>query len=143
MTDTIKAQGRCLCGAVKIQVEELAENVGACHCRMCRTWGGGPLMAVDAGQEVSIQGQDKLSIYASSEWAERGFCSQCGSHLFYRLKQMGKYIVPAGLFSDVDFVFDHQVFIDQKPSYYAFKNSTQDMTEEEVFAHFASLSGDA
>lgn len=27
-----------------------------------------------------------LSIYASSDWAERGFCNHCGTVLFWRMK---------------------------------------------------------
>ena len=75
-------------------------------------------------------------MYASSDWAERGFCRKCGSHLFYRLTGSGRYMVPPGLL-DVDFVFDHQVFIDEKPGYYSFANETENLTGEELFAKYA------
>ncbi|WP_341531076.1 GFA family protein [Nostoc sp. UHCC 0302] len=40
--------------------------------------------------------------------AERGFCSQCGSHLFYKLKQNNQYFVPVGLFDNFEgLVFEH------------------------------------
>jgi hypothetical protein len=59
--------------------------------------------------------------------------------LFYRLKQSGEYIVPAGLFGDdASFVFDHQVFIDEKPGYYSFSNETRDMTGKEVFEKYGA-----
>jgi len=46
--------------------------------------------------------------------------------------------MPVGLFDDdAVFVFDHQVFIDEKPSFYCFANETHDMTGPEVFAKFA------
>ena len=46
--------------------------------------------------------------------------------------------MPAGIFEDdSNFVFDHQVFIDEKPKYYKFANKTTDMTGAEVFAKFA------
>jgi hypothetical protein len=71
-------------------------------------------------------------------WAERGFCNKCGSHLFYRLKESKQHIIPVGLFADCGmFVFDHQVFIDEKPAYYCFANETNDMTGAEVFAKYA------
>ena len=92
-------------------------------------------MAVDCGSEVEFEGKDYISVFESSEWAERGFCSRCGTHLFYRLKQSGQVIAPAGLFSDQSgFTFDHQVFIDEKPDYYEFANETRDMTGAEIFA---------
>ena len=95
-------------------------------------------MAIDCGTDVVFQGEANITVFDSSEWAERGFCNKCGSHLFYRLKQSGQHIMPAGLFDDQDgVVFDHQVFIDNKPDYYSFANETDDMTEAEVVARYA------
>jgi hypothetical protein len=33
--------------------------------------------------------------------------------------------------------FDHQIFIDEKPDYYAFVNETRNMTGAEVFAQYS------
>ena len=105
---------------------------------MCRTWAGGPWLAVDCGTDVSIEGEEHIKIFNSSMWAERGFCSQCGTNLFYRLKGNGQHILAAGLFGDDDgFELDHQVFIDEKPSWYGFAQETRDMTGAEVFAMYA------
>jgi hypothetical protein len=94
-------------------------------------------MAVDCGTQVDIEGEEHVTVFDSSAWAERGFCSKCGSHLFYRLKQKGQVIASAGLFDDqTGFTFDHQVFIDEKPDYYDFANETRNMTAAEVFATF-------
>jgi len=117
------------------------KNVGACHCSMCRKWGGGPLMVVDCDTDVEFTGIDNISIYNSSDWAERAFCKRCGSHLFYRLKQSQQYHIPVGLIdTKADFIFDHQVFIDKKPAYYRFANQTEDMTEAEIFTRYAPKS---
>ena len=127
----------CLCNAVQIKVAEMSRHVGACHCEMCRKWGGSALMAVDCGTGVSFLGEEHITLFDSSAWAERGFCNKCGSHLFYRLKENQQYMIPAGLFTDQQtLVFDHQVFIDKKPSYYNFAEVTEDMTEAEVFAKY-------
>lgn len=133
-----EATGRCVCGAVTITAKKASRHVGACHCGTCRRWGGGPLMAIDCGTEVTIAGGEHVTVYDSSAWAERGFCARCGSHLFYRLKQTGQHMMPAGLFQDADLVFDHQVFIDRKPGWYRFANETKDMTEAEIFAKFGA-----
>ncbi|MDJ0591995.1 MAG: GFA family protein [Pleurocapsa sp. MO_226.B13] len=139
MSDTIKGKGSCLCGAVHVNAKNLSKHVGACHCSMCRKWGGGPLLAVDCGQDVSFEGGENISVYDSSDWGERGFCKKCGSHLFYRLKENQQYIIPAGLFEDQEFfVFDNQVFIDRKPSFYSFANKTTNMTEAEVYEMYSS-----
>ena len=130
-------QGHCLCGAVRITARDTGYSVGACHCKMCRRWGGGPFMELDCGTELSFDGDENVSVYASSDWAERGFCRQCGTHLFFRLKATGDYSVPIGLFEDDEQLeFRHQVFVDERPSYYEFSNRTKNMTGAELIAKF-------
>ncbi|AMC34923.1 GFA family protein [Janthinobacterium sp. B9-8] len=131
-------KGACLCGAVQFSAKTMSNKVGACHCAMCRKWTGGPFLTVDCGSEVMFTGKDAINSYASSEWAERGFCKKCGSHLFYLLKEAQQFIMPVGLFDERDdLVFDHQIFIDKKPAFYDFSNATHNMTEAEVFALYA------
>lgn len=138
MPEQSNARGSCLCGTVSISVESLPERVGACHCSMCQKWTGGPLFAVECRQGVRFEGQESISIFTSSEWAERGFCNRCGSHLFYRLKETGEYALPPGLFNDTSSLnFDYQVFIDEKPAFYDFANETKNMTGAEVFAMYS------
>jgi hypothetical protein len=140
MSEATKQTGRCLCGAVQITANNSSKKVGACHCGMCRKWGGGPFMEVDCGADVSFKGEDDITVYNSSSWAERGFCKKCGSHLFYRLKESKQHMVPVGLFDEQEgFVFESQVFIDKKPSFYSFSNKTKDMTEAEIFEMYGSL----
>ncbi|WP_435101778.1 GFA family protein [Arhodomonas sp. AD133] len=138
MGETKTRRGHCLCGAVAIEAAAVDNDMGACHCSMCRKWVGGPLLAVECGRDVRIDGDANVSVFPSSDWAERGFCSRCGTHLFYRLKESGEYMIPPGLFDDGDdWVFKHQIFIDEKPPYYAFANETRDLTAAEVFAQYA------
>jgi hypothetical protein len=132
------ATGRCLCGAVSVTAQSLATDVGACHCNMCRNWGGGPFMTLECAGDIAFTGGEHIAVYDSSDWAQRGFCSRCGTHLFYKLKPANQYMLPAGLFDrDTSVRFDHQIFIDEKPAYYTFSNSTHTMTGEEAFAHFS------
>jgi hypothetical protein len=130
----------CLCKKVSIKCEEINTNIGACHCSTCQTWGGGAYLSVEAGTNVTVQGAEHVTAYDSSEWAERGFCNKCGTHLFYKLKGTQQYMLSAGLFPDADvkaFKFDHQIFIEEKPEFYSFANKTQNMTGAEVFAKHA------
>jgi hypothetical protein len=128
--------GKCLCGVINVRTPD-KKIVDACHCGMCRRWGGGPALGLACGSDVQIDGVEKLKVYQSSEWAERAFCGECGTHIFYRLLPTNEYFVPAGLFQDgVEFEFKEQIFIDRKPSYYDFANQTSNLTEAEVFAKF-------
>lgn len=141
MSDSSSEKGGCLCGAVRVAAKAVSHKVGACHCGMCRKWTGGPLLAVDCGTDVSFEGEENIKTYNSSDWAERGFCDQCGSHLFYRLKSNQQYIMPVGLFDECkELEFDRQIFIESKPEYYSFANKTRNMTGEEVFAQFSPSS---
>ena len=141
MSDLNEGKGSCLCGAIHLYAQTVSREVGACHCSMCRKWTGGPLLGVDCGSIVSFEGGENIATYDSSAWAERGFCKKCGTHLFYRLKAQNQYFVPVGLldiFPEV--VFDHQLFIEEKPAFYSFANETKNMTGAEVFAQFAAPS---
>ena len=130
--------GHCLCGAVSFTVDPVNSSVDACHCGMCRRWGGGPLMTVDCGNDITFEGEQNISVYDSSAWAERGFCRNCGSHLFYRLKDSQQHQVPVGLFEDQQqFNLELQVFVDYKPAFYNFAEKTREMSEAEVIAAFA------
>ncbi|MEY8201335.1 MAG: GFA family protein, partial [Colwellia sp.] len=52
----------CLCGAVKITVENINPKFTVCHCQSCRTWGSGPFFAVKCGKKVKIEGDDKINM---------------------------------------------------------------------------------
>ncbi|MEQ8736394.1 MAG: GFA family protein [Rhodospirillaceae bacterium] len=140
MSDVSEKYGKCLCGAVSITAKAASNHVGACHCRMCRRWSGGPYVEINCGTEVSFAGQENISVFSSSDWAERGFCAKCGTHLFYRIKETKEHMMPVGLFEcdEGTLAFTTQVFVDEKPSYYSFANETQNMTGPEIFAMFSS-----
>ena len=142
-TATHTRTGACLCGKVTLTAHQAQSHIYACHCSMCQTWGGGPALSLDGGTDVTFDGQALIQTYPSSEWAERGFCSCCGTHLYYRLKQHNQYFIPAGLFTDKsNFSFTSQIYIDCKPDYYTFSEHTQNLTEAEVIALYSSTEND-
>ncbi len=127
--------GQCLCGAVHITAPDVRE-IGACHCGMCRRWSGGPFLALHAGKGTRLSGDDHITVYQSSEWAERAFCKTCGTHLYFKLKSSDEYFIPPGLFDTQDFEIASQIYIDKKPPYYDFANDTPTLTEQEVIEKF-------
>ncbi len=135
--EKFEVTGQCLCKNVSVSAKIESKSFDACHCGMCRKWGGGPVMTVHAGNGIEISGKDFISFYNSSEWAERAFCKNCGSHLFYHLKGTDNYYIPVGLLDKTeDFKFTMQIFIDKKPEGYSFADDTKKMTEEEFFTKF-------
>ena len=76
--------GGCLCGAIRYESTEPPINGGYCHCRMCQNASGGLFTAWVEFSPPGIRftkGEPKL--YRSSEWAQRAFCSTCGSALAF------------------------------------------------------------
>lgn len=129
-------KGSCLCGAIEVIAPE-QDEISLCHCSMCRRWSGGPMLAVHCGEGVQFVGSVPTA-YRSSDWAERGFCGTCGTHLFYHLISSDAYILPAGIFQDQGFRLTSQIFIDEKPGFYDFSNSTPKLTGQQVFEQFLS-----
>lgn len=125
--------GQCLCGEVTVKARPDHLHVEACHCSMCRRWGGSTSMGVQCGENVSFTGEEHIVRYASSDWAERGFCSKCGTNLFYRFTPANTYSLMAGLFEDTSaFTLAEQIFIDEKPDFYDFAQDTPKKTGAEI-----------
>lgn len=77
-----KQTGSCLCGAVTYEVKGPLRPVIACHCRQCRKTSGHHVAATSAARtDIEIEG--KVTWFASSPSARRGFCGTCGSNLFW------------------------------------------------------------
>src|SRR5690606_9300318 len=103
-------RGQCLCGAVSVKLHHEKPTMSACHCSICRHWTGGPFLTLECHAAPQFDGMEYVRTYASSEWAERGFCSQCGTHLFYRLIKDEFYAMSVGLFqTGSDWPFELQV----------------------------------
>ena len=77
-------RGSCLCGAVTFEVAGDLPGPDACHCTACRKQSGHYFVSADVPRSaLTVHGADKVSWYRSSEKARRGFCSVCGSSLFW------------------------------------------------------------
>ena len=116
--------GHCVCGAVEMIIKEYGHFVYTCHCGTCRRMNSGPVLSVDPGPKENViftHGREKISIYHDEE-VERGFCSVCGSNLFWHNPADNHYCMSAELFDDIiqQASFELELFYDMKPEYYAF-----------------------
>lgn len=128
--------GHCLCGAIQFTAIIEKRGMDACHCEMCRRWGGGPAMAVEA-TSLEFTGTEPAS-YRSSEWAERLFCPVCGTGLAWRLADGGFISVPAFLFDPpLDFPLETEIYVDEQPACDRFAGTRMRMTGAEVVALFS------
>jgi hypothetical protein len=112
--------GSCLCGAVTYKIKGTLRKVVYCHCEQCRKTSGHFVAATACGTEQLEVLEDKgLSWYKSSETATRGFCSVCGSSLFWDPAH-GKYMaVMAGtLDAPTGLVSREHIYVADASDYY-------------------------
>jgi len=135
MAEGSQQTGRCLCGKVTFTIARPVRHVAACHCSMCQRWTGGPMMALHCEGPVRFEGEEHVRRYRSSDWAERGFCGNCGSSLFYFVLPEGPYIMSAGALDEKgDLDMQMEIFIDEKPGWYGFSGDAQKLTGAEFMA---------
>jgi hypothetical protein len=76
--------GGCQCGGVRYALFAAPQRAGICCCRMCQKAVGGPFNPwanVPVQQLAWTRGTP--SVFRSSSAAERGFCSHCGTPLYF------------------------------------------------------------
>ena len=136
-------EGQCLCGAVKISAWLAEPNLRACHCDMCRRQNSGAFVSI-ANDPESVEVTGDVTIFQSSDWAERAFCPTCGSTLWYGTRHDGARNLSAGLFDDAGgAALKIEFFADRCPQGHAFAGGHRKLTTEETIALFAPQDGDA
>lgn len=112
--------GSCLCGAVTFEIEGALQPADACHCSQCRKVSGHFWSSTDVAESnLRLTGADRLTWFQPSERAKRGFCSVCGSALFWKSAfkdsiavAMGAIAAPTGT------RLGHHIFVADKGDYY-------------------------
>lgn len=115
MSDT--ARGSCLCGHVSYEVEGDLRPVIACHCVQCRKTSGHHVAATSAARDkITISG--KVTWFASSDTARRGFCGTCGSNLFWDGPGENMSIFAGTLDGDPGIFLAGHIYCSDKGGYY-------------------------
>jgi hypothetical protein len=82
------ATGRCLCGGVRFALSEPPTAAGYCHCTRCQRRTGTSQSAqarIDASTFALLSGEELLKWWRHEEGGfAKGFCAECGAHLFSR-----------------------------------------------------------
>ncbi len=100
-----KKTGGCLCGAVRYEVTGEMRNIVNCHCSKCRKFHGhyGAYSQIFEKDLTFIEEKGLKWFESSTDetpGVQRGFCSACGSSLFWRPKGWEKISVAAGSLDD-------------------------------------------
>ena len=134
MSGEARIEGHCLCGAVTIALDNPAQHIEICQCDMCRRWAGS-FYSAQTGENPRVSGEEAVTAYQSSEWAERAFCSRCGSNLWYKFLPTGNRTFLAGLFELPDDVpIKQQIFVDEKPDWFDLAQNSAMKTGPEIIA---------
>jgi hypothetical protein len=90
-------EGGCECGIVRYRVNGRIRDSVVCHCGQCRrSHGHAPGYSKARTAEMTIDGEDAIVWYGSSQEARRGFCGKCGSSLFWQRIGAGEVSITAG-----------------------------------------------
>lgn len=112
--------GQCLCGAIHLTVAGKMRDISVCHCGQCRRWHGhAPSYSKAKWSDIGLTGRKYLRWYQSSAGARRGFCSQCGSSLFWERDGADAVSIPAGLLDGPTGLRErHHIFVADKGECY-------------------------
>jgi len=123
-------RGRCLCGAIRFEVNGPLRDVVVCHCSQCRRQHGAPPSYTQAAWEhVRFEGEEALTWYRSSEKARRGFCRICGSSLFWERIGTGRVSIAAGsLDSPTGLRTIRHIFVADKGDYYEIHDGLEQLS---------------
>ncbi len=90
-----RVEGSCLCGANRFTVPGPIGEVTACHCTQCRKLSGHYSASFDMDEAaVTWVAQEAMGEYVTPRGGVRGFCTNCGSSLWFRLD--GSFSIEAG-----------------------------------------------
>ena len=113
-------RGSCLCGAVTFEFDGDLRAPDACHCSQCRKQSGHYFASSDVPRAaLTVHGADKVTWFASSEHVRRGFCSNCGSTLFWDPIQRDSIAIAMGAFdTPTQTHLKMHIFVADKGDYY-------------------------
>jgi hypothetical protein len=113
--------GHCLCGAVEYVVDGPLRPVVYCHCTMCRRASGHFVAATAcAVSNLLLTRSEQLRWHQSSVHAQRGFCSVCGSNLFWKPANDTHVSIMAGtLDAPTGLRAAGHIYVGDKGDYYA------------------------
>jgi hypothetical protein len=113
-------RGSCLCGAVTFEVAGALAPPDACHCLQCRKHSGHFFASTDVPRAaLTLRGEEHVTWYRSSEKVRRGFCSTCGSSLFFDPPKKDWIGIAMGAFdAPTDTQLAIHIFVAEKGDYY-------------------------
>ena len=112
-------EGGCHCGKIRFRAEGPLRQILMCHCSDClkltgTSWGASAAEA----EGIAWLSDEEPRWYRSSQWAERGFCPDCGAQMFYRRDDLALVSIAPGAFDTSEMLtVSGQIYRGSHPSW--------------------------
>lgn len=121
--------GSCLCGAVAFTIDGELSPPSVCHCGQCRKQSGNVWASTWTHQDnLAFTASDTLKWFRASDIARRGFCSNCGSFLFWQHNDENTISISMGALDEpTGLKLSKHIFVADKGDFY---DITDDLPQE-------------
>ena len=116
-------QGSSTCGLIKYIIPYKPTEITHCHCTICRNLHEKPFSCF-AKYELNdlifkVEQPANIGFYASSDRANRAFCTQCQTYLFMKYKNSDNIWIYANTMSfNIDSIDNYDIYIDTRDDMY-------------------------
>ncbi len=116
-------KGSCLCNSITFEVNAIEENMGRCHCTMCRKFHGAEFATYGEAKKGNfnwVTGEEFLSNYLAPNGTNRQFCKKCGSSLTFSPSANVDGLIEfslGALDSEIEQHPDAHLFVESKPNW--------------------------
>ena len=123
---TTTARGGCACEGVRYLVRGPLRNIINCHCEPCRRITGHFMAASAAAtSDLTFDANETLRWFERTPTVQYGFCSTCGSTLFWRADDSpGQTSIAAGtLDQPTNLVTEQALYVAEAADYHSIDES--------------------
>ena len=116
----LSLKAKCLCGNISFKTSGYHKDVQNCHCVQClKTHGHHAAYSKVEEKDLKFLSKKSLKWFKSSKRAKRGFCSNCGASIFFKVIGTNSVCIAAGIFNNpTKLKTSIEIFTKGKSDYY-------------------------
>ena len=116
----LSLKAKCLCGNISFKTSGYHRDVQNCHCVQClKTHGHHAAYSKVEEKDLKFLSKKSLKWFKSSKRAKRGFCSNCGASIFFKVIGTNYVCIAAGIFNNpTKLKTSIEIFTKGKSDYY-------------------------
>ena len=116
----LSLKAKCLCGNISFKTTGYHRDVQNCHCVQClKTHGHHAAYSKVEEKDLKFLSKKSLKWFNSSKRAKRGFCSNCGASIFFKVIGTNSVCIAAGIFNNpTKLKTSIEIFTKGKSDYY-------------------------